>query len=583
MPAPVISSIGIQQILINSNYRQTLQISNAPTSVRVLGMIYPFNYNWIPATGTLELLGNPTRTLSGTWTIQASNADGAAEAVEVQYAVIPLRPVINTDDLSEVTITRGQAFDKLVRVENGTGIRVEGELIGLDHGNPEDGETEGVRIFGTVPADANFTVRSGVFTITAPYPLGDVIGELPWQFPPGVSSPPLQLRANGAQGGGRVRLRWSAPSHDGGADILRYEYSRDGGARRSTGGTSLEFFDTGLTNLDTHTYQVFAVNRHGVSVGSNIVTVTVRISATVPTAPRDFAVSGRDGAAVGTWTASLDDGGDEITDYQYQRDGGTWQSAGLTGEFTDTGLNNGQTYRYKMRAVNGQGNSVETAEVSAIPRALPDAPTGLTATDLTDGEARLSWTAPANTGGLSILYYQYRIGTTGEWVSTGSTTTTHTISDLMGQSYDFYVRAITGVADETERYASEASSVATVTVTGPTASGPTAPRNFRIRTRNIESGGSVWSAFAWDAPTSPGIRESGTPSIVRYEYRTTNGGGQFASNNAWRSTGTIRQTEQIPFTDVSGSMIEVRAVNNNAAPNHEGDIASLTWDGDAWS
>ena len=288
MPAPVIGALGIQQILLNSDYRQTVQISNTPTTVEVIGMIYPFSYNWIAATGTLELIGTPPRILEGTWTIQASNADGAAADVEVEYHVIHPRPVINTADLAEVTIARGSAFSHIVRIQHLTeAATVEGELIGLDHGEPED-DTDGVRIFGTVPTDANFTIRSGAFTVTAPYPLGDVTGQLPWRFPGTAPSAPRQLTANGVQGGNRVRLRWLAPLDDGGDEILRYEYSRDGGARRSTGGTSLEFFDTGLTNLDTHTYQVFAVNRNGVSQGSNTVTVTVRTAITVPTVPRDF-------------------------------------------------------------------------------------------------------------------------------------------------------------------------------------------------------------------------------------------------------------------------------------------------------
>ena len=93
--------------------------------------------------------------------------------------VIPPRPVINTDDLLEVMIPRGQPFEKIVRIENASKINVFGELIGLDHKKVE----EGVLIFGTVPTDANFTIQGGIFRITALHPNGDVVGELPWRFP----------------------------------------------------------------------------------------------------------------------------------------------------------------------------------------------------------------------------------------------------------------------------------------------------------------------------------------------------------------------------------------------------------------
>ena len=573
MPAPVIGTIGTQQILINSNYRQTVQITNAPTAVRVLGLIYPFNYNWTPATGTLELLGNPTRALEGTWTIQASNADGSAEAVEIPYAVIPLRPVINADDLAEATITRGQVFEKIVRIDNAVSPKVEGELIGLDH----TGGDAGVRIFGTVPTDANFTVRSGVFTITAPYPLGDVTGELPWQFPPSAPFPPLQLMANGAQGGGRVRLRWLAPLDDGGGDIIRYEYSRDGGARQSTGSTSLEFFDTGLTNLDTHTYQLFAVNANGVSQGSNIVTVTVRVSITVPTVPRDFAVAPGNAEVTGSWTAPIDDGGDEITDYEYQRDGGTWESAGLSGTFTDTGLNNGQTYRYKMRAVNPQGNSVETAEVSVTPRTTPDAPT-ITGTGGA-GEATITITAPTETGGLPILYYQYRVGVSGTWtdIPGGATVTSYTIPFLDAGTLMIYARAVTGIADETERYASVASNVVSVTVTERVVSPPSACRSLGVRFTLPSGSQLIVSQFFWAAPLSLGMSGPNTAATFnRYEWRSS-------SQATWQNNGTSSQVSIIRITNSGERWLEVRAVNNNPSPNDVGPAARITYSDGRWS
>ena len=256
------------------------------------------------------------------------------------------------------------------------------------------------------------------------------------------------------------------------------------------------------------------------------------------------------------------------------------RSAGLSGTFTDTRLTNGQTYRYKMRAVNGQGNSVETAEVSAIPRTVPDAPT-ITGTG-GENEATVTITAPTNTGGLPILYYQYRVGSAGTWsdIPGGATVTSYTITGLDVSTHTIFVRAVTGIQAETERYASAASNGVSVIVTGPTISGPTAPRNLRVQNQFLISGNLWVQRFEWDAPTSLGVSGSTTPpTLVRYEYR-------ISSDATWRSTGTTRSTGnfiRIDNASTTTPYVEVRAINNNDAPNHLGAIARYTYENGRWT
>ena len=72
-----------------------------------------------------------------------------------------------------------------------------------------------------------------------------------------------------------------------------------------------------------------------------------------------------------TWDAPQDDGGSEITDYEYRIDGrGSWISIGSTDTtHTVTGLVNGTVYVFEVRAVNRIGKSLSSNRAEATPEA----------------------------------------------------------------------------------------------------------------------------------------------------------------------------------------------------------------------
>ena len=73
---------------------------------------------------------------------------------------------------------------------------------------------------------------------------------------------------------------------------------------------------------------------------------------------------------------------------------------------------------------------------------VPGAPTNLMAVG-GDGQVVLTWEAPASDGGTAITDYEVRINQTGEWISIGSTDTTHAVTGLVnGTAYAFQVRAV---------------------------------------------------------------------------------------------------------------------------------------------
>ena len=139
---------------------------------------------------------------------------------------------------------------------------------------------------------------------------------------------------------------------------------------------------------------------------------------------------------------------------------GTWISTdGTATSHTVTGLNNGQTYTFRVRAVNDLGNgAVVMLEATPSPSTggrgggggggggpritRPGAPENLLA-EGGDGQVKLTWEAPEDDGGSEITDYQYRINGRNPWTSIGSTQTTHTLTGLVnGTAYVFEVRAV---------------------------------------------------------------------------------------------------------------------------------------------
>ncbi len=81
------------------------------------------------------------------------------------------------------------------------------------------------------------------------------------------------------------------------------------------------------------------------------------------------------------------------------------------------------------------GPGPERKTVAAAPRNL--------LADGGDEQVTLSWEAPEDDGGTAITDYEVRINQTGEWISIGSTDTTHTVTGLVnGATYVFQVRAV---------------------------------------------------------------------------------------------------------------------------------------------
>ncbi|MEY9836644.1 PKD domain-containing protein [Streptacidiphilus sp. EB103A] len=163
----------------------------------------------------------------------------------------------------------------------------------------------------------------------------------------------------------------------------------------ATGGTpaysySWNFGDgsaAGTTQNPTHTYSAAGTYTATLTVtdsaapaktASSTVTITASpIAGAPPSAPTGLTATPAAGQATLTWQAPSSNGGVNITSYKVYRGtssgtetqltSGGCSNLAVTLSCTDTGLTNGQTYYYKVTAVNPIGESTQSNEASATP------------------------------------------------------------------------------------------------------------------------------------------------------------------------------------------------------------------------
>ena len=281
------------------------------------------------------------------------------------------------------------------------------------------------------------------------------------------------------------------------------------------------------------------------------VTVTIPVEG-APSAPTGLTAESGDRSVTLTWGAPADDGGSAIVRYQvrYQEIGGSYSAwttvsggAGATST-TVSGLVNGTSYEFQVRAVNGISPGQAATASATLAESAPGAPAGLTAAG-GDESVALSWSAPGD-GGSQILRYEYRYAASGEtygdWatVSGGGSARSVTITGLTnGTLYGFQVRAVNNIG---EGEASQA--------TATPGRAPSAPMGLTAR---VES---ETITVMWGMPA-----DNGGSAITGYQARYRMNGGQWTN---WMMVEGGANATSYTMTGLSngiGHEVEVRAVN----------------------
>ena len=411
-----------------------------------------------------------------------------------------------------------------------------------------------------------------------------------------------------------VRLTWTAPSSDGGRDIVGYDFrSKDADdddgqwmdsdtwsqISESDDSTTSHDVDS-LTNGITYIFQVRARNANGNGSASRTAEATparplpapvwtTGTDTTDPTNPPPVVVGNRRVTLSWTRIPVAADGNEEdesVSGYQYRRRVGTggwggWTTiadrdlaeSGTTRSYTVTGLTNDTTYRFQVRGRSSVGGGAASTEREATPMAdVPGAPTNLRPT-AGDQQVTLSWTAPSDNGGEPITGYEYRsndapLTAADEWIATGGTQTTVTVYGLdNGTTYYFTVRAVNDLgctATEIDGCGDESLEVSATPFSTPVT---------RVDLTEAEAGDRQVT-LEWSSTLPPAPAPAPADDRSGFQYRQNGSWFDILNSDAFTKTHVVGD-----LTNGTTYTFQVRAVNSSGvgdASNERSVVPSTT-------
>ena len=408
------------------------------------------------------------------------------------------------------------------------------ELLGLTHGTERRFRLRAVNDIGTGPWSA---------VVSQTTPAG----------PP--DSPFLRAEPDGERS---IVLTWVEPSNNGAA-ITSYQVQVS-----ADGGDTWRRLDSPNRNLRTHThrglsagttrhYRVNARNRAGTSEYSNVATATTR--AGVPNAPVLSARAAGPRAISLSWTTPADNGSSiEGYDLQYEvtlSDGTTaWNPVrasrgALVSSVEDTGLNPGETRRYRVNAANRNGAGAWSRVVSAT--TLPEPPNAPFLQLTADGETtiNLSWNVPDDNGA-AITGYRIERSASGydeQWKVLAASHRRNSYSDTGlagGSTWHYRVSAINRAGT------GHLSNMTSATTDGT----PPGPPGVPLYLRAEPGANSV--TLHWDPPA-----DDGGAAITGYRYH------QAGPGRLWDGVGTEVTGTSVTIRDLPAGTNQfwVQAVN----------------------
>ena len=322
---------------------------------------------------------------------------------------------------------------------------------------------------------------------------------------------------------------------------------------------------TGLINGVDYTFQVRALN----AFGPGAVITSAPIIPIGPPAVSGLAADPGNAQVALTWTLG-NNGGRAINKWQYRQS----EAAGGYGAWTDiansgpdttrhtvSGLSNGVSYTFQVRAVNQLGLSAPVTSAPVTPAGVPPAPT-VTAVG-GNGQVDLSWTAGVSGAPGEPDYaapttgWQYRMaageGDFGAWADIADNTvdtTSYTVTGLENDvAFTFEVRAVNAIGPGPAGRAGPVTPAAPPIPPVP-ATTPSAPAVSAV-------GANGEITVSWTAG------DDGGSSITAWHYRTKVSIGDYGDwTEISADTNSVTLTELDTGTGVLSYTFQVRAMND---------------------
>ncbi|MFM8602095.1 MAG: fibronectin type III domain-containing protein [Actinomycetota bacterium] len=378
-----------------------------------------------------------------------------------------------------------------------------------------------------------------------------------------ATTPGAPVVTSVTSGNGNLMVAFNAPASTGGAPVLNYQYSLDGGDNWANAAASASPIEINNVTVGTeYDVAIRAVNLRGPGVASNAAT---KRATAPPAAPTITSVQEGNGEIVVRYAPPSDNGGDTLQDYFFSLDGGvTWSNTASAQSLTArsggiyasreyasvaslmpttvstpnslrlSNLVNGQSYGITLRASNVDTLGVPSTAVQGIPSTVPGAPRNLA---VTAGNATVSvnWDVPLSDGGLTITKYEYSIDGGTVWNDVAETPTV--VRGLRnGSDYAVKVRAFNGngagpaTAPVNVRpttvprapgapAATAGTNSATVTWTAPSDTGGAAVTDYVIEWSN--NGGNTWQTVTDGVSTSTSVLVTNLTAGSSYVFRVT--------------------------------------------------------------
>lgn len=285
----------------------------------------------------------------------------------------------------------------------------------------------------------------------------------------------------------KVTVSFNPPSWNGGRTITNYIVTSSPG-NISASGTSSPIIVAGLEPNTEYSFTVKAINLIGESASSN--PSNLLVTDRVPGAPINVTAFNPTYTSVEvSFDPPIDNGGDEVIDYQVTSIPGSVTSIGSTSPITVNGLTADTSYTFTVSARNGVGigeASIECLPISTL--GVASAPTNVNVTNVDITSATVSFD-PSSSG--DPTSYKV-ISSPGNVVAVGTTSPIIVTGLSENTTYTFSVIAINPAGESS-------SSVSSIAVTTLPATVPDTPTNV-----TVVSIGKNQATISFDTPDSNG-------------------------------------------------------------------------------